>query len=350
MKIAIDISPLDSGHKVRGVGFYLLHLKAALLREFPKERFTFFTKKSEISRTHDVIHFPYFDPFFLTLPFQVRHKSVITIHDLTPLVFPKAFPVGIKGTIKWHIQKKVLQGVGAVLTDSECSKKDIIRLTDIPSDRIHTIYLAAGEDFKKIILSDEEKRNILNKYHLPQKFGLYVGDATWNKNIPRLVKAVAEAGVPFVFVGKALAEDTVSENPWNNDLHLSQKMMKDTKNIHRVGFVPTEDLIKLYNIAEVFVMPSLYEGFGLSILEAMQSGCPVITSREGSIPEVAGDAAYFVDAYDVNSIRNGIMEVFSDSTVQEKLRKKGFIQAKKFSWRETAAKTYNVYKLVSKNE
>src|SRR5438552_17854303 len=118
MNVAIDISPLSSGHKVRGVGFYLENLRKALLTYFPWYTITFFKDASELSDSIEVIHYPYFDPFLLTLPAKKMKKTVITIHDLTPIVFPKQFPVGIKGKIKRFLQKGRAQKADFIITDS----------------------------------------------------------------------------------------------------------------------------------------------------------------------------------------------------------------------------------------
>jgi len=113
-----------------------------------------------------------------------------------------------------------------------------------------------------------------------------------------------------------------------------------------LGFVSQEELVQLYNLATVFVMSSLYEGFGLPILEAMACGCPVITSKEGSIPEVAGNSAFYVDAYDMGSVASGIRKVFDDQKLQEELSKKGLERVKSFSWKEVARETLSVYESI----
>src|SRR6266576_1073935 len=114
MRIAIDVSPLKSGHKVRGVGFYLTYLKKALLEFYPDNEYFFFEKGQEINKSVDVVHYPCFDPFFHTLPFFKKYKTVVTVHDLTPLVFPQHFPAGIKGTLQWQLQRLNLQKVDGI--------------------------------------------------------------------------------------------------------------------------------------------------------------------------------------------------------------------------------------------
>lgn len=343
MKIAIDISPLQSGHKVRGTGFYLQHLQHALLRYFPQHEYRFFTQKEELPLNVDVVHYPYFDPFFITLPFFSKVKTVVTVHDLTPIVFPKEFPSGIKGAFRWQVQKQLLKRVQGIITDSESSKNDIIRFVGYPKGRIKTVYLAAGEEFR--IIPTKKALDTIAKFRLPKHFALYVGDATWNKNLPRLVEACILANIPLVMVGKALSqeENVDKTNPWNKDLVKTISLAKEHKNIHRIGFVSMDELVALYNAAKIFLMPSLYEGFGLPILEAMACGVPVITSREGSLPEVAGNAAYYVDAHSTRILTESIQTVWWDDKLQNDLSARGKLQVEKFSWKHTAEETLKAY-------
>jgi glycosyltransferase involved in cell wall biosynthesis len=344
MKIAIDVSPLQSGHKIRGVGFYLEYLKQSLLENFPQHTYIFFTNNNELEKDIDIVHYPYFDPFFLTLPSSFKYKTVITVHDLTPLVFPQHFPAGIKGKLKWHLQKSRLKKADAIIADSNASKKDIMNIVGIAQDKVSIAYLAAGKDFVRL---KDQAKNVLEKYTLPEKFVLYVGDITWNKNVPNLVKAMKIANLPLVMVGKSLiAKDFDRANPWNKDLVEVQSLVENEKNIFMLGFVPTEDLVALYNVATVFVFSSVYEGFGLPVLEAMQSGCPVITTQGGSLKEVAGEAAAFVNGNDREDIAKKVKNVFESTALQKTLREKGLQQAKKFTWKQTAEATVKVYEKV----
>ena len=344
MKIAIDVSPLSSGHKVRGVGFYIEYLKRSLLKYFPENEYNFFTKNEEIEKNVDIVHYPYFDPFFLTIPIIRKHKTVVTIHDLTPIIFPNHFPPGIKGKLIWKMQKYNLRTVNSLLTDSLTSQKDIASILKIKKKKINVAYLAAAEEFKKLE-AGKWRDAILKKYNLPEKFILYVGDVTWNKNIPSLIEAVKEINLTLVIVGKALSEKKIdTENPWNKDLVTAQKMMQGDKRFISLGFVPTSDLVALYNIATVFVFPSIYEGFGLPVLEAMQSGCPVVLSKEGTMKEIGGDAAFYVNPFNINSMANGIGEVFFTKKLRKQLSEKGLVQATKFCWEKTAQKTIEAYK------
>lgn len=346
MKVAIDISPLIGGHKVRGVGFYLQNLKNALIEYFPNNDYFFFDKTTSIPDEFRVVHFPYFEPFFLTLPALSNKKVVVTVHDLIPIIFKQHFPPGLKGSVKWQIQKRKLKKANAIITDSEASKKDIETILGIQSQNINTVYLAAAQDFKPVKIQ-EELLDIKTKYNLPDNFLLYVGDVGWNKNLPRIIQAVKETNYTLVMVGKALINGNVNtKNPWNKDLAEVRKQTAGDERFIKLGFIPTSDLNSLYNDALALIMPSIYEGFGLPILEAMQAGCPVITSKEGSIPEVAGDAGLYVNAYDTSSIQEGIIKLLASEQLQRQLSKKGIERGKLFSWKKTAQQTLKVYEEV----
>jgi len=352
MKIAIDITPIENknltGHKVRGAGMYIKLLADHLEKYDRENRYTYFTKGEKIPKDADIVHYPYFEPFFLTLPLFKKHKTVVTVHDLIPLIFPKNFPTGIKGELKWQVQRLSLMNTSAIITDSNSSKKDIIDRVRLQENKVHVVYLAADENFKKIknIKREEE---IKKKYNLPDSFVLYVGDVTWNKNLPRLIESVQKANIPLVMVGKALISENYDRlNPWNKDLAIIQAMIKNDSRIKLLGFVSIEDLVLLYSLATVFVMPSLYEGFGLPIVEAMSCGCPVITSKEGSLEEIGGDAVKYVDAFDSASIMNGIKSISTNKILQKELSQKGLKQVKKFTISETLKKTISVYDRVFK--
>lgn len=350
MNIAIDISPLKMlsllQHRVRGTGFYIENLKKALIQYFPNNTYTFFIRGKKLPNNIDLVHYPYFEPFFLTLSIWNHFPTVVTVHDLTPLVFPEHFSVGIKGAIKWQIQKFALSHTKAIITDSNSSKKDIMRFTNIRDSAINNIYLAVSDEFR-VIKDKKFLEEIRIKYSLPAKFVLYVGDITWNKNLPRLVEAIKKINLTLVLVGQALLENDFDKtNPWNQDRVYVRESIEGDKRFIRLGFVPKEDLVAFYNLATVFTMPSFYEGFGLPILEAMKCGTPVVTTKKGSLLEVAGEGAFFVEPYDVDNIANGIGEVYFNQKLQQELIKKGLAQARKFTWKKTAEETIEVYKKI----
>lgn len=345
MKITIDINPIQTqgDHAVRGVGSYTELLYKNLKRFDNSNEYIFLGNNKEIDSSVDIIHYPYFDPFSLTLPFLSIKKSIVTVHDLIPLVFQNHFEVGLRGSVKWFIQKKLLKNVKAIITDSNCSKKDIIRLTDIQNDKIHVVYLAISDSFRKI-----KDKNLLKKikakYNLPENFVLYVGDVTWNKNVPRLIEALKTLDIPVVLVGKTITKKIFDQsNSWNSDLTKIHRLTDGNPNFLKLGFIGQDDLIGIYNLATVLAIPSYYEGFGLPILEAMQCGCPVVTSERGSIPEVGLDAVVYIDPENTESIRDGIKSVLNDKRFRDELSKKGIERAGDFTIKKFIENTVAVY-------
>ncbi len=358
MIVGIDVSPLHSGHKVRGIGFYVKRLLASLqnVQKSNEQEFQIKELQSEKEikeRDYDVLHIPYFSPYFLTMPWpwQIKKPLVVTIHDLIPVKYPDLYPPGIKAKVRWQIQKMLLKRADLVITDSFASKYDINDLTGYPLDKTFVVYLAAGEEFQPKA-DGPLAHKIKQKYGLPDSFALYVGDVNRNKNIPNLVKACKQVNLPLVLVGKqAVSKDFDKNHVENKDLVWLQEKIKTLNINHQplvipVGFVPTEDLVKIYNLATVYCQPSIDEGFGLPVLEAMACGCPVVSSNQGSLPEVVGEAG-LVTGTRVKELAEAIETVKTDQARREELIKKGLERAKSFSWKKTAEETINVYRMAS---
>lgn len=343
MRIAINISPLSSGHKFRGTGSYTRLLHENLPKFDEDNTYLFFKKSTELLENVNLIHYPFFDPFSFSFSIKHLNKTLVTIHDLIPLVFPKHFPAGVKGKIVWNAQKFLLKHVKGIITDSNASKRDIVHLTGITEEKAHVAYLSADKNFKRLT-------HLKFKFSLPEKFALYVGDITWNKNIPNLIKAIKMTNVPLVLAGKVWSEEKYNKNnPWNKDRVIVESLIQNNKQFIRLGFVPNEDIIYLYNAATVFLMPSFYEGFGLPVLEAMQCGCPVITTDKGSLKEVADNAALIVNPNDIESITKAIEKVVNSTAMQKELSEKGLQKSKEFSLEKTIANTVSVYNHYKQN-
>ncbi len=348
MKIAIDISPVsskgNSAHKVRGVGAYIDMLRKNLPQIDKKNNYSFVEDGN--FNDANIVHFPFFDPFFITLPVQKKNKLVVTVHDLTPIIYPKKFPVGIKGKIRWQIQKRLLNRADAVIVDSMSSRDDVVRKCGINPDKVHVVYLGVPLFFKK--LEKKEFSEVHKKYNLPDDFFLYVGDATPNKNLPFLINAIKKTDFKLVIVGRALASTSVENHPWNDDLSKVIRETTDNKQFIKLGFVPDEDLVKLYNLAKALILPSIYEGFGLPVLEAMSCGCPVITTRGGSLPEVGGEAVLYVDPYNDKALIDGLVKVNEDLHFVSELSEAGYKQSKKFSIKKSIMELIDVYEKINK--
>lgn len=332
IKVYIDQKPLKSAHAVRGIGSYTRNLLDALRNQ--KEILLV-----ESPEKADVIHYPYFDLFFNTLSLT-RKTNVVTIFDTIPLIYPKEFPVGIKGKLSFWSQKDKLKRVDSIITISETSKKDIIGFLDVLPSKIHVIYLAQGKEFREVTSSVAQVA--ASKYKLPNKFILYVGDVNYNKNIVGLIKAFAclNSDIDLVLVGKAFENDIAETR---EIFQLIEKLkIKDKVSIP--GFVPGEDLVSIYNLATVYCQPSLYEGFGLPVLEAMASGVPVVASKSQALVEIAEGAALFADPNDPRDLASKIYEVMSNRNLAVSLIKEGFSLSSKFSWENVAEETIEVYK------
>jgi len=290
-----------------------------------------------------LIHYPYFSPFFLSLPADLKKDFVVTIHDLIPLVFPKAYPPGIKGKIKFFIQKRRIKKAKMIITDSESSKKDINKYLGVCLDKIRVVYLAAANNVSRIEDKDSLKK-IAEKFNLPSQFALYVGDVNFNKNLPNLLKACLAVEIPLVIVGRqAVQKDFDITNVENSPLIELNNLIEKEGGAIKLGYVEENDLSGLYSLAAVYCQPSYYEGFGLQILEAMSCGCPVLASNVSSLPEVAGEAGLLINPRCVESIADGINKIIKNESVKNELVKRGYVQAKKFSWDKTARETIKVY-------
>lgn len=349
MKVGIDTTPLTNQSAFRGVGYYTKNLIESLQKTGQVEVYPDHWQK--IYDKVDILHFPFFDFYFLTLPFLKRKKTIVTVHDCIPLIFPEKYPAGVRGKLKFFLQKINLKKTEHVLTDSESSKKDIKKYLNFPEEKITVVYLAASHDFKRVPVSQAKKTE--EKYCLPKRFVLYVGDINWNKNLPSLIKAFSKAklalkntvykDIKLIFVGKAFENKDLKEIKEIKDLVNSERLAKE---VIFLGFIPTPDLVNLYNLALVYCQPSFYEGFGLQVLEAMACGCPVITSNVSSLPEIGGDASVYADPYQIQEISDSLVKVITDEKYREKMIKKGLEQSAKFSWEKTAQQTIQVYEKV----
>ncbi|OGD63395.1 hypothetical protein A2160_02870 [Candidatus Beckwithbacteria bacterium RBG_13_42_9] len=351
MKVALEISSLSNAHQVRGIGFYTQRLSHNLRKIAKRDKsFSLVEFSGSVKERVDLIHYPFFHPFFRTLPLIKLTKTVVTIHDLIPLKFPKAFPSGLKGSLRWQLQRMALLNTRAIITDSNFSKVDIVRFTHFPEEKIFVIYLAADSAFKEIH-NQRYLSRLRQRYQLPSKFVLYVGDLNWNKNVPLLVKVCLQLNCPLVIVGKqALVQEFDHLHSENQDLIRFQELAaQNPQKILRLGFVPTEDLVGIYNLATCYVHPSFAEGFGLPILEAMASGCPVVTSKDTSLSEIAGGAALLVDPHKREELAEAITLLWQKLGVRRRQVSQGLKQAKNFSWTKTAKETLGVYQKVSES-
>jgi glycosyltransferase involved in cell wall biosynthesis len=238
--------------------------------------------------------------------------------------------------INWQINKFLIRkNVDAIITISETSKKDICRFLSVDPNRVFVTYLAARSMFKKMQITQKWRDSWIledNGKRVPKRFALYVGDINYNKNIPNLIKACKIANIPLVIAGKQACS---IEKANLNHPELSHLKNVDWSGVIRVGFVPNEVLVELYNLATVYVQPSFYEGFGLPALEAVACGTPLAVARSQCAVEVLGDDFTYCDPKDPQSIAKSILNPNRDKKLP-----------RVYSWGKTAEETMKVYKNV----
>lgn len=338
MKVFIDKSPLETGHALRGIGQYTRLLVEAI------GQYTRITLVDDLKKA-EVIHYPYFDLFYLTLPLIKTRPTVVTIHDIIPLLFPKAYPKGIRGSLKLEWQKFSLQSVGQVVTDSVCSTRDVITHLKLPSGKVKTVYLAPNPRFSPA--SKSMIAAIKNKYRLDQPYFLYVGDINYNKNLPVLLRAFSQlpTGYLLVMVSQALTRANPAAQPlW----HLIDQLGIEN-NLRILTKVPTEpldELSSLYSGAYCYVQPSLYEGFGLPVLEAQACECPVMVSTRGSLNEVSQGSGWEIEPT-FAGLTEGLKMAASGFN-RSKLITLGLANIKRFSWQKTAEEMELIYAKMAK--
>jgi glycosyltransferase involved in cell wall biosynthesis len=264
------------------------------------------------------------------LPIFSPKKSAISVLDVSYLKFPELFKRSdLNQLTKWT--KYSVKKAKAVFTISKASKDDIMKAYGIPGNRIVVTYpgIKALTGKNKIFGMDKFEE----KYGLTKNYILFVGTLQPRKNITRLIEAFSmlKDGTELVIVGKKgwLFEEILN----------APKKFKVENRVKFLDFVPDEDLSLFYKNAICFVLPSLYEGFGLPILEAMSYGCPVIASNISSLPEAGGDAALYVDPLNIEDIKKKLEVITEDADLRQKLIKKGYEQVRKFSWEKTARET-----------
>lgn len=264
---------------------------------------------------------------------------VLTIYDLAYLYLPGCFAFRQRLYFKTLISRSIRQS-DLIIAISENTKKDIINDFNVPPERIRVIYGGVDDIFRPLV-DKNEIEEIKKIYKIKKDFILAVSLISPRKNMIRLIKAFKllkdqkRIDIQLVIVGKKgwLYEDVFREA-------VSSGLEDD---IIFCGHVPKEHLLLLYNAASVFAYPSLYEGFGLPVLEAMACGCPVVSSNTSSMPEVCQDTALLVDPEDIEELSESLYKLFSDESLKNDLIGKGLANVKKFSWVKTAKETLLAY-------
>ena len=302
----------------------------------PYKVYDILTQKLKISHNFllgtksDIYHF-----FNFTIPKNIKGKVIITIYDTVFFSAPET--MGDMKAISEY--KYAAERSDLILTISESAKSDIIKYFNVDEKKIEIV--TPGIDLEKYLhnYTDMELENVRKKYKLPENYILYLGTIEPRKNIERTIKA-------FIKYKKEVKDDLkfviVGGKGWKYDniMKLIESMGTD---IILTGYIDEEDKIPIYKLAQLFAFPSLYEGFGMPVLEAMAAGVPVVTSNVSSLPEVAGDAAILVDPLNEDEIFEAYKKILSDKKLQLEMIEKGLEQAKKFEWKESAKVLEQIY-------
>lgn len=346
IKILLDNSPMHNANAIRGVGVYTKFLSQALLKKKNLLELIL-SKGTRQTIKPELVHYPFFDLFFPTLPLIKKYPTVVTIHDVIPLLYPQFYKVGKRGRLALIKQKLALRRVDAVITDSQASKTDIAKYLGVEMNKIEVVPLASNPEIN--IASEEEQRRVQRKYKLPKNYLLYVGDINYNKNLPQLIKAMKflPKEIKLVCVGKNFYPQEIPEWQWIE----AQIALSDVGG--RIKFLtnlPSEasaDLSAIYSGALAYIQPSLYEGFGLPVLEAMSAGTPVICADNSSLREVTLNKAVLVEEAKAEYFATAVETVLSWKKMQrQKFIEEAKAHANKFTWSKTAKATIEVYQRV----
>lgn len=275
------------------------------------------------------------------IPRQLFGKSVVAIHDLMYLNYPEflepEWVESYKRNVKWSLTRSDL-----IIVASNFVKGDILKNFNMSKDKIRVIYNGISDHF--MVLKEQPRAYITKKYGIKYPYILFVGTLEPKKNLVRLVEAFYQLlrskpkRLNLVLAG---GEGCLN---YRDKIEQKVKELNLKEEVIFTGYIQDEDLPKLYNCAEIFVFPSIFEGFGIPPLEAMASGLPVIASDAASLPEIAGDAGILVDPFDTKAITEAISSCLSNDQLRKTLIRKGLARAGLFSWEATARQTLALYK------
>ena len=291
------------------------------------------TLRLEISRLHlDLLHSPDFIP-----PFRWRGRSVITVMDLAFLRFPQLLTDESR---RYYSQvSRAVTRADAILAISQSTKNDLVTLLNAPAGKITVTHLAADPACRPVT-EPARLEAVRHTYGLPAGYLLFVGTLEPRKDLPTLLRAFASLGPAAQDVCLAVAGRPGWLYEQVYDLAESPRL---GDRVRFLGGVPAADLPALYSGARLFVLPSLYEGFGMPVLEAMACGAPVVCANTSSLPEIAGDAALLFPPGDEVALAQAMTAVLLDGDLRRQLAERGFARAARFSWETTARQTLAVY-------
>ena len=294
----------------------------------------------------DLAHIPH----MFWMPRGLACPYVLTVHDLLEHMYATRNFSSVRRSLHFYLTRRVLRTAARVIAVSQFTKNEIEKLLGIPDERIEVVYNAIDERFLHGHASDTDRQMIAERYQVTYPFLLYAGAIRPHKNVVRIIEAFSAlknelakerryGDLKLIIIG-----DDLSSHPRLRRTVVSGGVQND---VRFLGFVPIEVLRIFYDVAKVFVFPSLYEGFGLPPLEAMAHGTPVVTSNTSSLPEVVGSAALTVNPENVFEIRRALQQALLDGEVRERMKRTGYEQAARFSWESSVARILEIYREVA---
>jgi len=278
----------------------------------------------------------YFEPNFI--PIGIRSsRVVVTVPDFSFALYPQWHPRDRVEHFRRNFWKNIWRA-GRIIFISDFIRESALEIHSFPPEILRTIHLGCDTDVFRVY-SESDLAGTAERLGLPERFILFVGSIEPRKNLVRLVRAYKLLDPK---VRREYRLVLAGFRGWENR-EIMDELARVREDVLYLGYIPEEDLGRLFNLASLFVFPSLYEGFGLPPIEAMACGCPVVASRAASIPEVCGDAAYYVDPTDEEEILQGILRVLTDSALRERLVRRGLSRAAEFTWERAAREHLQVF-------
>ena len=296
----------------------------------------------------DVVHIPH----LFWIPRGLSCPYVLTVHDLLEHMYGSRNASSLRRSLHFYLTRRVLRKAARVIAVSQFTKNEIHKLLEIEDDRIEVVYNAIDERFLRGHATEADRDLIAQRYLVNYPFILYAGAIRPHKNVVRIIEAFSALkselqkedeypDLKLIIIG-----DDLSSHPRLRRTVVRSAVQND---VRFLGFVPIEVLRIFYDVAKVFVFPSLYEGFGLPPLEAMAHGTPVVTANTSSLPEVAGNAALLVNPENVFEIRRGLHRALLDPVLRARMKQRGYEQAQRFSWTTSVSRILEIYREVAEH-
>lgn len=372
MLIGLDIRPIQEQDSwQRGLGEYGRNLLKYLLSKDASHKYILFTDKKDFLSdlnlfknteifylrrfrrlifVQDQIFLPFeisskkidlFHALHLNIPLLKASKIVVSIHDLIPFIFPKQYLLSNSSRLWYYLQLKLLHKADRIIVISNHTKKDLIKLIGIPEDKIKIIYYGLNSIYKEPVNEDEWLK-LKDEFRINKEYILYVGGFDRRKNIPFLISILKflkeKLDILLILTGAYTKKDSY--------LFKLAKELGLEQDVIFTGFLEPQRLRILYKFAKVLVFPSLYEGFGLPLIEAMASGCPIVAFNCSSIPEIVMDAGILLEPEDKNGFIKATISVIENKNLRAELIDKGLRRAEDFSWQRSAQQTLETYQEV----